>query len=224
MTTILTIQRDGIYLAPSATLVQLKQEPLLDEYATGLIPQAIARLNSDDGGEATLQNFLFQAEASSLLFTTFICLDATLKTIVSDKIRVLPLPTFLNYRAKLAADGIIVNNLRLPPLNYGGHYLLKMDEALHCFAVRMDIQPKQRIAGHVRVVVSSAERPATRLENTERRLTWQPLSQSLIEEAIEFGSVSLSSPLSAQEKQHLQMLLVELIPKGDSARRQDVDL
>ncbi|MDM8531127.1 hypothetical protein QUF63_08135 [Anaerolineales bacterium HSG25] len=208
----LTTQRDGIYLAPSATLTELSQEPLLDEYATGLIPQALAQRNPHDDGQTTLQSYLFQAEAGSPLFTTLISLDAELKTVVAGKVRILPLPTFLSYRAKLAADGVIINNLRLPPLNYGGHYLLKVDETQLCFAVRMDIQSEKRLAGHVRVVVSSAERPATRLENTERRLTWQPLNQTLIEEAIEFGNADLSLPLTAQEKQRLQALLVELIP------------
>jgi hypothetical protein len=97
---ILTTHRDGIYLSPQATLLQLTEESLLQEYADGLIPQAIEHLLQAD---ISLVELLFTTETEYYpLFTTLICLDAEIKTIFKEKIRAFPLPALLTYQQKLA--------------------------------------------------------------------------------------------------------------------------
>jgi hypothetical protein len=205
---ILTTHRDGIYLSPQATLLQLTEESLLQEYADGLIPQAIEHLLQAD---ISLVELLFTTETEYYpLFTTLICLDAEIKTIFKEKIRAFPLPALLTYQQKLATGSISIRELRLPPLNFGGHYSLTVPEDGFCVATRMDIHPTKLVAGHVRISINSPNRPPVRVEEIERRLTWQVLNQAIIEEAI--LRANTSPPLTDQEQHFLLQSLLLQIP------------
>ncbi len=177
---------DGVHILSKATLQQIANDELISVFAEGLITKALAGSMSTEIRGLTLAEALHQPDLPQLqpLLTALLVLDAKVNTIVQAEIRVFPLPAFLSYRANLPLADYPLNTLRLPPLNHGGHYLLKTTETGRCFAVRLDIHPELRVTGHVRIALSNPTRPPQRLKAVEQRLDRQELDEALIEDAI----------------------------------------
>jgi hypothetical protein len=111
----------------------------------------------------------------------------------------------------LTLDKVPLDSVRLRPLNLGGHYrFVALDDGA-CLAIRLDVHPHLKIAGHVRLVVSSPTRPPVRVLATEQRLDRQMLTESLIETAIDAGSQALPIPLSQTERLGLVETLKALV-------------
>ena len=130
---------------------------------------------------------------------------------IDDEPRVFPLPGFLSYRARLPLEKFPLNTMRLPPLNPDGHYWLKTGLNSFCCAVRLDLHPGQKVAGHVRLAVSSSTRQPARLPAAEHRLDRHILQADLIEEAVLAGSRALAEPLTDAERVALLDALHEIL-------------
>lgn len=200
------VKNDGLHLAPEATWQQLAHETSLQKFANGLLVEAIPN-NVEGNGTAVLADALKLAQAAYQPFlTALLVFEAEIQTRFDGEARSLPLTTFLAYRQKLTHNNLTLNSVRLPPLNLDGHYLLD-STAERTVVVRLDIHPELGVAGHVRIAVSGPHRPPTRLIETEKRLTWQPLTFELIDEAIQRGDATLEPPLTDYERATLAALL-----------------
>lgn len=196
------LRPDGLHLLARASLADLAVDPGLEAFAGGLVAEAIAqsRLN--------LQHSLAQAlyhlgpEANPLLLCLLI-FDAEVSSVVEDERRVFPLPGFLTYRTRLSPDRVSPSTLRLPPLNPDGHYLLDTAGEDFSFAIRLDLHPYLKVAGHVRIAVSSSTRLPVRLLAAEHRLNRQVMTEGLLKAAISAGSAGLQDPLTEKEQASL---------------------
>lgn len=201
----ITLQPDGLYLDPHATLQELIDESALHEFAKGLIPTALSDL-PDHAFTKTMSKILQQVPLwASPLINALMVLDAEIHTATQETRRVLPLTSFLDYRHSLAH--INITTLRFPPLNPGGHYYLLTPDAGYSLALRLDIQPQRGVMGHVRLALSSPTRPPMRWLEWEGRLTWQTLTPALIAEACQ---LPLAEPLTEPEQTALHDLLQQL--------------
>ncbi len=189
----------GLHILTSATLAQLAADEALLKFAGGLLPIALSQ--TELPGDITLATLLHQTSTPQIypVWVALLALDAELSAIVDDKQRVFPLSAFLSYQTHLPPDKLSFNLLRLPPLNPDGHYHLTIAENGYCFAVRLDLHPRLKVTGHVRLALSSPTRFPIRLEAAEHRLNRQILSPTLIDTAIIAGSKALSVPLTDAE-------------------------
>ncbi|MFN8454900.1 MAG: hypothetical protein U0401_09580 [Anaerolineae bacterium] len=197
-------QPDGLYIPTSATLAQLYEDEPLRDFAAGLLHTAV--LQTCNLQPATCNLLLAQAlhhpgpEFYPLL-TALLALDAEVRATVGNETRVLPLPGFLSYRASLPPDKAPLQAVRLPPLNLGGHYrffgIFLGDEH---GAVRFDLHPALRVAGHMRLALSGPTRFPMRLIPIEERLDRQALTEALIEAAVAVGGEEVSPPPASLEQ------------------------
>lgn len=206
------VRPDGLHILTTATLPQMAGDEMLLEYADGLVPAALESIRLADDSY-TLANALQQAEPHMKpLLIALLVLDAEVRAVIEDKSAVIPLPGFLTYRSSLSPDKISLSTLRLPPVNPDGHYLLSVDDrGSFYFAIRLDLHPRLKVAGHVRIAVSSTGRLPQRLQETEHRLDRQVLAARLIEAAVAAGSEELSSPLTGLEQAKLVEALAGLL-------------
>jgi CO/xanthine dehydrogenase FAD-binding subunit len=187
------IRPDGLHLLGRATLAQLAEDADLSGFANGLLSQALSYIPPTQAASWTLAEALHHSgpEAKPLL-TALLVLDGEVNAVVEEESRVFPLPGFLTYRARLPLAQFPVNTLRLPPLNPDGQYLLTLTEEGFCCALRLDLHPRLKVAGHVRLAVSSPTRPPARLRALEHRLERQELTPPLIEAAVGIGDEGLT--------------------------------
>jgi hypothetical protein len=80
-----------------------------------------------------------------------------------------------------------------------------------CAAIRLDLHPQRKLAGPVRIAISSPTRAPIRLRALEHRLERQVLNKELIQTAIMAINQNLPRPLSQSEQIHLNQILQELI-------------
>jgi CO/xanthine dehydrogenase FAD-binding subunit len=189
----------------------MAQEEALLAFADGLVPAAIGHVKLP-GDTWSLASALHHPGLQvNPLVTALLVLDAEVTTVIDDRARVFPLPGFLTYRPSLSLDRISLSTLRLPPLNPDGHYLLSIDDDDFCFALRLDLHPGLKVAGHVRLAVAGSDRLPQRLQATEHRLERQVFEAELIEAAVAAGSEELSPPLTHLERVKLVTALAGLL-------------
>lgn len=206
----ITLNRaDGLHILSKATLQQLLNDEALRLFADGLIPQALSAADNATIAQWTITEALHQDDFSQIkaLITVLLALDAEVNAVVDDENRVWPLPGYLSYRSRLPIDKYPLNTLRLPPLNPDGHYHFRAIDESHYFAVRMDIHPKLKVAGHIRIAISSSTRPPERILAVEHRLDRQKLTKEVIETAVIAGNQAILAPLTQKE----QVKLVEVL-------------
>lgn len=201
--TIALTRPDGVHILTGATLLQLADDEVLRVFAAGLIPNALARIEAPDRAAWTLAHTLHHVEPQTVpLFLALLVLDAEVSGVINETRRVLPLPGFLTYRAGLSPDKFTFDMVRLPPLNPDGHYLLNGAADFSC-AVRLDLHPRLKVAGHVRVAISSSRHSPQRLQDTEHRLDRQVPAAELIAAAVATASRELSTPLTETQQRTL---------------------
>lgn len=208
----ITLNRpDGLHILARATVSQLTQAQALLMFANGLIATALKECNLNAGW--TLAGALHHVgtPAAHPLLTALLALDAEVSAVIEDATRVWPLPGFLSYRSRLPLDKYPLSTLRLPPLNAGGHYLLDSAAAGQYLAARIDLHPRLKVAGHVRLAAGGSTRIPQRLIAAEHRLDRQMLDEALIEAAVAAGSGALAPPLSDAEQSKLIEMLQGLI-------------
>ncbi len=206
------LRSDGLHILTNASLFQLSNDETLQGFADGLAIKALSLIPQLDTAAPTLAESLHHPGPQFRpLLTALLVLDAEVSAVIDDEPRVFPLPGFLSYRARLPLDKFPLNTMRLPPLNPDGHYWLKTGLNGFCCAVRLDLHPRQKVAGHVRLAVSSSSRQPVRLPATEHRLDRQILEADLIEEAILAGSRELAEPLTDSERVTLFDALHEIM-------------
>jgi CO/xanthine dehydrogenase FAD-binding subunit len=178
-----------------------------------LLPKALEQAGLAENETVSLGEALHYSEAAPerALLTALLALDAEIKLTVDTEARVLPLTGFLSYRSRLPLAQFPLDAVRLPPLNAGGHYLVVRVEIDRFMAVRLDLHPGEKLAGHVRVVVSRPAQFPQRLMSVEHRLERQVLSESLIQEAVRAGYEALPEPLTPVEEAGLSRLLESVI-------------
>lgn len=206
------VRANGLHILSRATLSQLAENEVVGEFANGLLVTALGRSGLANDATRTLADVLYDSTPTSHpLLVALLVLDAELSAVVDDERRVLPLPGFLSYRSGLSRDRFPVNTLRLPPLNQNGHYLLTSTSAGFCLAVRLDLHPQLKVAGHVRLAVSRPDLKPVRLQATEHRLDRQVLTEELIDTAVAVPNEDLSATLSRSEQASLSEVLHGLL-------------
>jgi hypothetical protein len=201
---IISTRPDGLHISASARLAELVATEMLSHFAGGLLIKALASTSP----APTLAEMLYDTGPHGYpLFTALLVLDAEVTAVVAEKKRAFPLPAFLAYRAALPPDKFVPHTLRLPPHNPGGHYCFAVTADGSYVAVRLHLHPHLRVAGHVRIALSSPLRPPVRLVAAEGRLEWQLLRPELIAAALAAGSQGLALPLSTEEQSTLTDLL-----------------
>ncbi len=198
-------QPDGLYLSAQASLAQLLEAEALRAFADGLLHAALTHtlnLQPATFNRLTLAELLYYADGPETypLLTALLALDAEIHVLVDEDKRVLPLPGFLSYRASLPPDKFPLKTLRLPPLNPGGRYAFSVAAEGVYLAVRLDLHDRLRVAGHVRLALSSPTRPPLRLHAVEDRLERQVMAEDLIEAAVAGGDEELATPLTQAEQ------------------------
>ncbi|GAB4422873.1 MAG: hypothetical protein Kow0031_01080 [Anaerolineae bacterium] len=181
MTTVEIVQSkaDGLHLAAGASLARLLADDLLRPFADGLLPRAAAATLPGIAPNVSLTEMLFSPEpAFGGLLAALLALDAEVVANVNDDRRVWPLPGFLSYRSRLAAHP--PHEVRLPPLNPDGHYLLSTG-GNRTLVLRFDMHPRLRVLGHVRIVITG-KAPPRRLAALEHRLERSVLTGPLLNE------------------------------------------
>ena len=207
MTTTST-RMDGLYISTHTPWPQLASDKTLCEFANGLIPMT---LHYEDVSWTLAELLHHTGPQTYPLLTALLILDAEVNAVVEDKQPVFPLPGFLTYRSKLSPQKFPLDAIRLPASNADGHYLLSMDNDGFCAAVRLDLHPQRRLAGHVRIAISSPTRTPLRLRSLEHRLERQILNKELIQMAILATNQNLPKPLSKDEQIYLNKILQGLI-------------
>jgi CO/xanthine dehydrogenase FAD-binding subunit len=201
--TIALTRPDGVHILTRATLLQLADDELLRVFAAGLIPNALAQIEAPDRATRTLAHTLHHVEPQTVpLVLALLVLDAEVSGVIGETRRMLPLAGFLAYRADLSSEKFTFDMIRLPPLNPDGHYLLNGAADFSC-AVRLDLHPRLKVAGHVRVAISSSTHSPQRLQDTEHRLDRQAPAAELIVVAVAAGSQELSTPLTQAQQSSL---------------------
>jgi hypothetical protein len=211
MSTIFT-RSDGLYISTHATWPQLATDESLRHFANGLIPTA---LHHEDTSWTLAEVLHHTGPQTYPLLTALLILDAEVNAIVDDKQPVFPLPGFLTYRSKLSLDKFPLKTIRLPPINPNAHYILTTANGGFCAAVRIDLHSGSKMAGHVRIAISSLSRSPTRLQALEQCLEGQVLTKKLVQGAIEATDEDLLKPLSEVEQIRLAEVLGELINERD---------
>ncbi|MBI1878396.1 MAG: hypothetical protein HYR94_09250 [Chloroflexi bacterium] len=220
-------QPDGLHLSTEATLAQLLEDETLRTFADGLLCTALVETcNLQPGGckqpatqRAQAACNLSLAEAlhdtggmeTYPLLTALLALDAEVHSLIDDERRVLPLPAFLSYRDRLPLDKVPPETVRLPPLNSGGRYAFSVLADGGYLAVRLDLHDKLRVAGHVRIALSSPTHPPLRLHTIEDRLERQVIKAALIEAALAGGKERLTISLTPVEQAALIEALNRLV-------------
>lgn len=210
----ITLNRaDGLHILTKATLQQLLDDEALRLFADGLILQAFVETDISTIAQWTVAEALHHDGLPQInaLVTILLALDAEVNAIVNDENRIWPLPGYLSYRSHLPLDKYPLNTLRLPPLNPDGHYRFAVIDEDHYLAVRLDIHPKLKVAGHIRIVISGPARLPERILVVEHRLDRQELTEEVIEAAITARSGALSIPLTEQEQAKLLEVLTALV-------------
>jgi CO/xanthine dehydrogenase FAD-binding subunit len=201
------IRPNGLHFLAEATLTQLAEDTTLSDFAGGLVSQALSHLPPSQARRWTLAKALhYPGPEARPLLTALLVLDAEVAAVVAGESRVFPLPGFLTYRERLPLAEFPLNTLRLRPLNPDGQYQLTLASDGSCYALRLDLHPRLKVAGHVRLAVSSPTRPPVRLRAVEHRLERQKLTPALIEEAVQSGAEAL-----APEQQRRLAALLEAI-------------
>ena len=203
MTTTLT-RTDGLYVSTHTPWPQLVTDETLCEFANGLIPKTLQYEDTSWTLSELLHHTGYQTYP---LLTALLILDAEVNAVVEDKQPVFPLPGFLTYRSKLSPEKFPLDAVRLPHLNSDGHYFLTIADDGFCAAIRLDLNPKLNLAGHVRIAISSPTRTPLRLRSLEHRLERQILNKELIQTAIIATNQNLPKPLSKDEQIHLNKIL-----------------
>jgi CO/xanthine dehydrogenase FAD-binding subunit len=176
-----------------ATLTQLAKETALSDFADGLLSQAFSHLSPPEAAQWTLAQALHHpGPASRLLLTALLVLDAEVAAAIAGETRVFPLPGFLSYRERIPLAEFPLNTVRLPPLNPDGRYRLALTDEGYCYALRLDLHPRLKVAGHVRLAVSGPTHQPARLRIVEHRLERQELTATVITAAIESGGEGLT--------------------------------
>ncbi|MCB9109342.1 MAG: hypothetical protein H6633_34660 [Anaerolineales bacterium] len=204
------VRPDGLHLTTKATLAQLAQDQILQEFADGLIPKILAHFDLAGETATTLAEALHRTglPAIDALLTGLLVLDAEVNAVIDDETRVFPLPGFLTYRARLPLDQFPLNLMRLPPLNAGGYYRFTVTEP-YCCTVRLDLHPELMVTGHVRLAAAGPNLPPHRLTLIEARLDRKLLTPELIEAALALGR-GTEQPLHAIEAEALRQMLRSL--------------
>ncbi len=180
------IRPDGLRLLAEATLAQLAEDTTLSDFANGLVRQALGHLPPPQATHWTLARALHHpGPETGPLLTALLVLDAEVDAVVDGETRVFPLPGFLTYRGRMPLAEFPLNTLRLPPLNPDGRYQLALAGDGCCYALRLDLHPRLKVAGHVRLAVSSPTRQPARLRAVEHRLERQELTAALIVDAVQ---------------------------------------
>ncbi|MEM7346267.1 MAG: hypothetical protein AAF485_18660 [Chloroflexota bacterium] len=212
MTKISEIQPDGLRLLATATISQLMEDDLLEQFAEGIVQTAFDYITIDEVAAIKLNQLLFQdIQAIRAFLAVLSVLDAEIEGTVSEKQRRLPLAGFLTYRDRLKEDTLSLNTVRLPPLNPDGHYLFVTLKNEIYLVVRLDLNPASNVAGHIRIAFSSPTHPTIRLNVTEERLDRKALTPELIDTAVTLGNEALDAPLTEGEQQTLVDTLNQLI-------------
>ena len=204
------VRPDGLHLTTKATLAQLAQDQILQEFADGLIPKILAHFDLAGETATTLAEALHRTglPAIDALLTGLLVLDAEVNAVIDDETRVFPLPGFLTYRARLPLDQFPLNLMRLPPLNAGGYYRFTVTEP-YCCTVRLDLHPELMVTGHVRLAAAGPNLPPHRLTLIEARLDRKLLTPELIEAALALGR-GTEQPLPTVEAEALRQILRSL--------------
>ncbi|MCB0163301.1 MAG: hypothetical protein KDI79_03675 [Anaerolineae bacterium] len=204
------VRPDGLYLTTKATLGQLAQDQMLQDFADGLLPTILAHFDLTDETSLTLAEALHRTDSlvADALLTGLLVLDADVNAVIEDETRVFPLPGFLTYRSRLPLEQFPLNLMRLPPLNPGGHYRFAASEPYY-MTVRLDLHPELMVTGHVRLAAAGPNQPPQRLSLIEARLDRQELDIPLIEAALALGR-GPEQPLHAVEAQVLRQILHSL--------------
>lgn len=200
-----TNQPDGLYLSTQATLRQLLEDEALRPFADGLLHAALVttfNVQPSTFNAMTLTEALHDAGGPETypLLTALLALDAEVHTQLGEDRRVLPLPAFLSYRPSLPPDKVPPESVRLPPLNPGGHFVFAVSGDGAWLAVRLDLHERLRVAGHVRLALSSPTRLPLRLRAIEDRLERQVMTGDLTEAAVAGGDEDLAAPLTPMER------------------------
>jgi hypothetical protein len=199
---------DGLYISTHATWPQLASDEILCRFANGLIPMA---LHYEDTSW-TLADVLHHTGPQTYpLLTALLVLDAEVNAMVEDKQPVFPLPGFLTYRSKLSPDKFPLKTVRVPPLNSDGQYILTIANDGFCSAIRLDLHPQLKLAGHVRIAISSPTRSPVRFHALEYRLERQIMDKDLIQTAIAAAREELLKPLTQAEQVQLSEILQGLL-------------
>ena len=205
------IRPDGLHIDVEATLQQLIADKELQLFADGMVVNAITEGVSVSYHTLTVAELLhIPSPVGHGFLTVLLALDAELNSVVDGETRVFPLTTFLNYRTRLRNVSIVT--IRCLPLNKGGHYFFSVNEARNYLAIRVDIHPTMRVAGHVRIAIASDWRYPQRLRRVEDRLDRQVLSPSQIKTALTTDNLAqVVPPVTCEEQERLAALLSQLI-------------
>lgn len=206
----LTLTRsDGLHILAKAPLSQLAALP---EFVDGLLLKTLNRVKSVIDPSLTLAQALHHAgPQTDPLLATLLVLDAEVSGVVDKKRRTFSLPGFLSYRHKLSPDRFSFDTMRLPPINPDGNYRLSLEDDGSCLAVRLDLHPQLKVAGHVRIAASNRTRSPVRLQAAEHRLERKVLSVKLIDVVVAAANEGLHDLLTETEQVRLANLLEELI-------------
>jgi CO/xanthine dehydrogenase FAD-binding subunit len=200
-----------LHIDTSTTLNQLIADQELQRFADGVVVNAITEGVTADYHEQTIGELLLrESPAGHGLLTTLLILDAEINATINDETRVFPLAAFLNYRTRL--QDVPLTTLRCPPLNQDGHYLFSVTEENNYLAIRLDLHPTLRVAGHVRIATGGNHRLPQRLRRVEHRLDRQVLYHSQLEAALASKNLQqVVPPLSTTERERLATLLGQLV-------------
>lgn len=205
------IRPDGLQIGTSATLNELIANQELQQFADGVVVNAITEGVAANYHVQTMGELLHrQSPAGHGLLTALLILDAEINAVVNDETRVFPLAAFLNYRTRLRE--VPIATIRCPPLNKGGHYFFSVIEENNYLAIRLDIHPTLRVAGHVRIATGGNHRLPQRLRQVEHRLDRQVLRHAQLEAALASKNLQqVIPPLSTTERGRLVALLGQLV-------------
>ncbi|NJN98587.1 MAG: hypothetical protein HC875_33095 [Anaerolineales bacterium] len=208
-------QPDGLYLSTGAALARLLEAEAVQAFAGGLLHAALTttfNLQPSTFNLSLAETLHHSGGPESYpLLTALLTLDAEVHAQVGEDRRVLPLSGFLSYRASLPPERAPLQALRLPPLNPGGRYQFAVIEGESWLAARLDLHEKLRVAGHVRLTISSPTRSPQRLQSIEDRLDRQVMSQAVLETALVAGTTDITPPLTQAEQTALLAALNQLI-------------
>lgn len=197
-------QADGLHLSALATLAQLNADSAAREFAAGLLATALAHIKNH---RLTLAEALHHPGPEfEPLLAALLALDGEVAAVVDDDRRVFPLTGFISYRARLPLDRFPPADVRLPPLNPNGHYMLAVVGGGY-LAVRTDLHPTLRVTGHVRLVLANGRGAPLRLLAVEQRLDRQVLTESLIAAALAAAGPTLSATVQRQIAHSLRQLI-----------------
>jgi hypothetical protein len=203
------VKPDGLYINTAATLHRLIGDEHLQQFATGLVVNAITEAVAAENHLQTVHAVLFEQTGTfNGLLVACLALDAELKTVINDQQRIFTLAGFFSYRDRLAE--IPLPLLRFPSLNPDGHYLFAVIDQSSYMAVRLDLHPGLGVAGHVRIALGGAQRLPTRLRAIENRLERQVLTPTQIEKALLSENIGTVPVLSPTEREQLSAILHRL--------------